>query len=511
MSFIIDPYTHGDGLIGPNTGLNLATHKLKSMMVEHSIGLTEVASDGDAVGLMYDQTVNGMILRQDTAANRPILGSDGTRNSYLTFDGTNDNLPILSSLSFFNALHDVVPRGTILIWFKVNGGDGTDMMITTNTNLTTDPGFSILRTSTNVLRVRAGDGTIRWTYTTAATVVAADGWRGLIVSINGTGASAGRFILMNSAGTILEDQTFAVAAGAIINAVGITYIGARDAAGTLGLFFNGSISALIAVNFPVSDKLIDEFRNYNPVKDTTDFAPITQWTIDINNGIYLFNDALGTVQASANDPIRIIRNSIIGNFTTTFAFGALRRLMLSSSSGVSPILRANILNGFPALEFDGTDDDIDFLHGFFDENGGKWTAFFVTENQDAALGSHLMRGNGYLRQTAAAFGTARVQLFVDGLATNLTITLKNSGSNGPKVFAIRRSGSAFAGWNGDKTKTTQTSSARFSIDDMGLRHASAGAGWEFDGYMFYFSKYIGVMSDAQVESEIDRLNAKFAL
>jgi hypothetical protein len=29
--------------------------------------------------------------------------------------------------------------------------------------------------------------------------------------------------------------------------------------------------------------------------------------------------------------------------------------------------------------------------------------------------------------------------------------------------------------------------------------------------MFYFSKYNGVMSDAQVESEIDRLNAKFGL
>lgn len=523
MSFIINPYAHNaEALIGPNTGMVLATHKLKAMMVEHSVALTDVANDGDAVGLVYDLTVNGMIIRQDTAANRPILGSDGTRNSYLTFDGTNDNLPIRSSLSFFNTFWESVPRGTILIWFRMNGGDGVTQAIMSNTDYSVtanDAGFQILRNNSNVIIARAAtdqSGTgFRWTYTSTATVVAADGWRGMIVSINGTDASAGRFILMNSAGTILEDQTFTVSAGSTINAQTITYIGARADATTPDLFLNGDISAIIVENFPVSDSLIDQFRNYNPPKDSSEFTPILQSLIDINNSAYVFSDAAGTTPVVANDPVRIIRNNIIGNFNTTPTFGALRRNRSSASSGASPIYRTNVLNGFPAIEFDGSDDLFTFLNPLFEEQGGKWTFFIVAENQDNTFGSHLMRGENYMVITGASYVGGLTSPYLafhpDNVGESGGVEGKNTGSNGPKLFAMRRNGSAFACWNGNKTKTTSTITSLFTIVDQGLAHAVTGSDWNFDGYLFYEAKYNGVMTDAEVEAEIDRLNARFGI
>lgn len=520
MSFIINPYVHdANALIGPNTGMVLATHKLKSMMVEQAVPLTEVASNGDAVALVYDQTINGMIIRQDTAANRPILGSDGTRNAYLTFDGTNDNLPVLSSLSFFNTFHDVVPKGTFLIWFKMNGGDGVSQFLIGNTDLTTAAGFQIFRTNLNVLLGRAGDGTLRWTYTSTATIVAADGWRGAIFSVNGTGASAGRFILINSAGTILEDATFTVAAGATVNAQTLTYIGARaDAGGAPDLFLNGDISCIIVENFPVTDAIIDQFKVYNPPKDSAEFTPILQSLVDVNNSSYIFSDAAGTVPVVANDPIRLIRNNIIGNFNTTPTFGALRRNMSTASAGVSPLFRTSILNGFPAIEFDGSDDNFDLLNVLFEEKGGKWTFFMVVENQDNTLGSHIMRGvntatGNYIVVTGAGYSggltSPYVALHPDPVGTSVGIEGKNTGSNGPKLFVLRRHGTALSAWNGNKTKATDTSSSPFSVEDIGLAFAAVGSTWNYDGYLFYFAKYNGVMSDAEVEAEIDRLNLKY--
>lgn len=531
MSFIINPYAHdAQALIGPNTGSVLATHHLKTMMQEGPVPVTDVAADGDPVSLIYDQTINSLIARQETDANRPVLGSDGTRNSFLTFDGTNDNLIVLSSISFFNVFWQAVPKGTILIWFKMNGGDGTSQFLMSNTDLITDAGLQIFRSNVgNTIIVRGGDGDavsggtdLSWTYTSTETVTVASGWRGLIVSINGTGASAGRFILMNSSGTILEDATFAVLAGTTVNAQSDLYIGARaDAGGSPDVFLNGSISTIIVENFPVSDSLIEQFRNYNPARITTEFTPILQSLNDMNNTAFMFSNTAGTTPAVNNDPVRVIRNTVVGNFNITVSGSALRRQLFNTvSSATSPVLKTNVLNGKSALLFDGVDDNLNFLVPFFEEKGGKWTAFFVVQNLDATFGSHFLRGSN---PTHGNYFVVTGSSYVGGLSspyavihpnpagTQIGVELKNLGVDDAKVMAFRRNGSALAGWNGDKVKATDTSSSPFSIQNMGIGFATLGTDWNADGYVFYMSKYNGVMTDTQVEAEIDRLNFEYGL
>lgn len=530
MSFIINPYAFdAQALIGPNTGFNLATHHLTTMMQEGDIPITAVTANGQSVGLIYDQTINGLILRQPTAANRPVLGSDGTRNSYLTFDGTNDFQIIQASQSYFNTFWQAVPRGTFLIWFRMNGGDAANNYIMSSTDITTDAGFQMFRTSGNVLIVRGGDGDpgtggadLSWTYTSTSTIVAADGWRGLIVSVNGVGASAGRFILMNSAGTILEDSTFSVVAGSTVNSQALTVIGARADITTPDLFGNLSISALIVENFPVSDALIDQFKNYNPSRITTEFPSIAQWLLDPNNSAFIFSNSALTTPVVADDVIRGFRQQIIGNFNITPAFGALRRQMSSAADASSAIYKVNVINGNAVFRFDGSNDNYTTTgvpNELFEERGGKWTYFVVFKNDDATNGSHIFSGHNYLVITGSGYSGASPPTTVnpyavshpDPAGTQIHTNTKGPGVDGFKVIAFRRDGSNLAAWNGDKTKTTSTSSSVFYMTEMGLPNSGPGAAWHSHGDLAWFQKFNGVMTDAQVEAEIDRLNARFAL
>lgn len=517
---IINPYSFdANTLIGPNTGLNLATHHLTTMMQEGDIPVTAVTADSDPVGTIYDQTINGLILRQPTAADRPILGSDGTRTSYLRFDGTSDRISILTSISFFNTFWQAVPKGTILIWFKMNGGDGaSQQIIGCIGSATTNPGMQILRANTNKIVARGGDGTLRWTVTSTDDITTADGWVGMIVSINGVGASAGRFILMDSGGTIFNDQTFTVAAGSVVNANHDLYIGSRAAN---DLYFNGDLSALIVENFPVSDPLIEQFRNYNPARITTEFTPIAQWLLDMNNSAFIFSDVSLTTPVVADDIVRGMRQQIIGNFNITPAFGALRRQMTSAASGTSAQYKTNIINGKSALLF--TSGDNYTVTGvpteIFEERGGKWTFFAVVSNTDTTFGSHIFSGNNYVVLTGSGYAGETPPTTVnpyavvhpDPVGTSVHTNTKGAGVDGFKVMAFRRDLTNLAAWNGNKTKTTSTSSSRFSVTEMGSAHPGVGNDWNMTGYIAYFKKFNGVMTDAEVEAEIDRLNAEYGL
>lgn len=516
--FAVNPYVFEvQQLIGANTGINLSFNVLKSMMKEHDIPLTDVSTNGDPVGLVYDQTVNALILKSPVTGGRPVLGSDGTRTSYLTFDGTDDRLQILNSISFFNTFWQAVPKGTFLIWFKMNGGDGVSQYLFSNTTLVTTAGIQMFRSNSNTILVRGGDGTIRWTYTSTATVTSASGWRGLIVSVNGVGASAGRFILMNSAGTILENATFSVTAGSTVNANTYAYIGTRS---DNSLFLNGSISSFIVENFPVTDQIIDQFKNHNPARTSSEFTPMVQYLMDMNNSAFIFSDAAGTTPATNGVAVRTMRSSTVGNFNTTPAFGALRRIWLSAASGSSATYRTNQINGNATIEFDGG-DNYDLTGSgereFIEERAGKWTLLIVAKNDDVTVGSHIISGSNYITLTGSGYSSGAgltypyVVMHTPTVGQDIAIACENPGVDDYKVIVIRRNGSALSAWNGDKVKVTDSANDIFYATDFGNNLSSVSTDWKLDGHVALIKKYNGVLTDEEVEQEIDALNARFGL
>lgn len=518
-NFLINPYVHdAQALIGPNTGLNLATHHLTTMLREGAIPITAVTANGHTVGCIYDQTINGLIARSITNTAAPILGSDGTRTSYLTFDGVDNKMEILTSISFLNTFWYTVPKGTVLMWFKMNGGNGTSQQIFGNMSATNVAGLQILRANTNKITARAGDGTVRWTYTSTSDVTTTQGWVGLIVSVNGVGASAGRFILMNSAGVIFEDATFSVTAGSVTNSPNNAIIGMRPV--NLDLFANMSLSNIIIENFPVSDSLIEQFRNYNPPRLTTEFKPIVQWLFDMDNNAFIYSNSAGNVPVVNNDVVRVMRSSTIGNLNNTpgHQAGALRRQFESTSDATSAIYKTNVLNGHAVIEFDGTDDNYSCAvmpTEMFEERGGKNTLFIVVKNDDPNFGSHIFSGSNYIVLTGSSYvGGFTAPYFVVHTPTvgeQAASECENLGVDDWKIIVYRRNGTAMDSWNGDKVKSSDTASDLFKVTEMGANFSGLPADWRLDGQVAYVKKYNGILTDAEVEAEIDELKARFGL
>lgn len=487
---------------------------LSSMAKDDAV--VPVAANGDAVQLVYDLSTNTRAVTQHTATFRPLLGGDATRNSFLTFDGTNDYMTITGTQKFFNNFHSPSPSFCWYGWLKMNGGDGvTHRLYESVDNSTANVGIQFLRAVTNKILIRACHGVLAdfvWTVTSATSVVAATGWVAYSLSVNGTGANAGEFRLYDSTGTLLETTLFNVAAtGVTTDATTSLIWGSRL---TPDLFANASFSDFRIRNVPITSGFLSELlTKMNPARRSDNFTAKRHFYIDFNNSDYIFSNTAGTTPVVDNDPIRYIRNNISGNF------GEMFRNLTSASSGVSPTWQTAIINGFACAQWDGTDDNFDFENTLFGERGGKWTMFFVMRNDDATFGSHILSGNNYVVLTGSNYSGASPPTTVNPYAvmhpnpagTQVHTNTKGPGVDDFKVVAFRRNLSEIDAWNGDKVKSSSTSSSLFSISDMGLPNSGPGNDWYLHGYVAYLDIYKGPMTDAQVESVIDVLNTRFNL
>lgn len=480
------------------------------------IPTADVTVNGDAVQLAYDLSSNTRFLNQPTADFRPLFGGDATRNSFITLDGVNDYMTFGGTQKFFNNFHSTAPSFCWYGWIKVNGGDGTTQRIFDSTDgATTNIGIQFLRPSTNKITIRACRGVFNdfvWTVTSATSVLAATGWVAYTLSITGTGTNTGEFRLYNSSLTLLETTLFNVAAtGTASNATTSLVLGSRL---TPDLFANASFSDFRIRNVPLTSAFIAELLNkMNPARRTNNFTPYRHVYIDFNNSDYIFSNTPPTTPAINNDPIRYIRNNIQGNF------GGLARDLTSASSGTSPTWQTNIINGFACAQWDGIDDNFDLETTLFGEQGGKWTMFFVMRNDDATYGSHFMSGNNYIVLTGSNYAGANPPtttnpysvLHPDPVGTQVSTNTKNPGIDDFKVIAYRRNLATLDAWNGNKTKSTDTSNSRMSLIDMGVNHAGPGVNFHMQGYVAYLDVYRGLLSDAQVEHIIDLINTRFGL
>jgi hypothetical protein len=338
----------------------------------------------------------------------------------------------------------------------------------------------------------------------------------MMVSVNGTGASAGRLVLMDSSGTIFNDQTFTVSAGTAVNSEFNMLIGARPTSSVnRDIFLNGAISSIIVENFPITDALIDQFKLHNPVRTSEEFTPIVQYLMDPDNNQLFFNNSAGTVVCSDGEVVRVARGQIAGNLSTVYS--SLRRQWASASDATSPLYQTNVINGHAALQFDGVDDNLS-LTGMptimFEEQGGKNTFFIVLSNNDNSLGSQFLSGNNYMTLTGKDYPTGSLTKPYFVVHTNVVGDQTAgegvpAGVDGWQIIAYRRDGITMDSWNTDGVKSAaDTATAAFWVENMGTPFT---VGWEFNGYMAYMIKYNGLLTDTEVEDKIDELKQRFGL
>jgi hypothetical protein len=503
-----------------NLAFSIRPDWLSTMLQEgggaDGVPLTAVAADDDPVGTLYDTSVNAMILRSEVSGAQPLLDSDAEVDSFLTFDGTNDKLVVLSSIGLCNPMWSTNPVFCIRIKIKFSGGDGvTQRIASSDDGLATNTGLNIVKGASNTIIARvpySSSPNFVWTVTSTTTFTAASGWRYITISGNGVGAATGRFVVQELDGTSLEDKTFAIAGtGITANSTSNLTIGSVSGATPAG-FLTGSIAEFKIWNTAVNDIILNAVDN--PARKTTRFAPLLQYQYDMNDTTFIFSDAGGTTPVVADNAVRVIKNNKLGIFGHA---ANSRRNLSSTASASSPLWKSAAINSRGAILFDGTDDNLDFLNTFMEEQGGRNTLFLVAQNLDATNGSHILNGTDYVVITGSNYAGAPAEftnpymVVHNAFPDSIGINSKGSGVDGVKLIAYRRDGQDLSMWNGSKTKATDTSTARFIITDMGDYNSGPGANWRMHGYVCYLLKYNGVMTDAEVEAKIDELNTLFAI
>lgn len=476
------------------------------------VPLTAVTADGQTVGCMYDISNNAMIARNAVSGGLPVLGSDATRNGYLDFDGSNDKLVVQVGTSAFSPMNGANPVYSLMLWFKMDGGDAAFQRIL-NTTDAGGVGFEVNRDASNkvIFRVRDGSG-ILYEVTSTTSINIAAGWTAIVVTVNGVGTNLGELKLYNSSGTLIETKQFNTASSSGAAHASALYIGGR-LAGTQ--YFNGCLSNLYMINTVATPTEISNYMASNETQTDEEFTPVIHTLYDMNDSNFIFSDAGGTTPVVNNDEVRVIRNNDVSNF------GSLGR-GLTGGSGTSPKWKTNTINGRATIEY-VSGENLTFERTFFEELGGKATVFFVVKNTDATFGSHIVSGNNlgvtgdYIVVTGSGYSSGApwsspYMVFhpAPSGGTNVGSGLKNTGTDDYKVFAVSRNGQNLAAFNGLYVKETSTSVNPFSASVMGLDNF-AGSDWNMTGNIAYVLKYSGILTDAQIRHKIYELNLMFNL
>ena len=518
-------YTGGGGVdvqgpqdwFGDDLVFWLAPHRLSTLMVEQAnsgVPITDVTDDGNSVGTVYEQGHHGFLVRAESDARRPILGSDANRNAYLTFDGTDDYLRVVSTTKYFNALHKASPVWSMAILVKMGAstdGAATQYFLSNHASTTAQAGIVVSRNNANkivLLGSKASAGNNVFSYTSTATLTEASGWTLIMIEVNGTGAAAGRIKVGSAAW-----ETFNVNAGAAVDATADLHIGALNSPAS---YFKGSIGGIIILNRTLTVGDITNIEGYNPAKFTGEFTPILQWDLDFDADARIFSDSAATTPIVDDSLIRVVQSN------QDSIFGPLNRTITSAADASSPEWRDAEKNGKATAEFNpANNDNFDFPtgNGLTQESGGKWTIFIIAKNDDAINGSHVVSGSGYVPITGSGYSgnsnNGGVPYFTIHPSTGSGQAEYNDLVNiedGYNILVLQRDGATWSAWNGAGVKNTSaTNSNSFLITDIGIAVAAIGATWNMDGMYCRLIKYNGVMSPSEVLSKITEYNTLYAL
>lgn len=473
--------------------------------------ITAVTADTNPVGLIYDRGYHGYTIGAEADTRRPLLGSDGTRNSYITFDGSNDYLRVLNVAKYLAPCHNATPTWTLMFWYK-SALDGTSQfLINSNSSTTANAGISVQKTTANKLTILvsyASAGNNVCSFTTTNTITTASGWTPVIITINSTGANHGSIIIGNNSA-----ETFTVNAGSTVNATNDLFIGCEVGPTA---YTNGSFGDIVITNTVVSGGDITKFKAYNPTRSTNNFTPILQWNFDFNNSSYVFADNAFTTPITNSTAIQGIKTA------QASIFGELNRTAISAGSGTSPIWNQSFINSNSVATFDNTHpDNLAFIEALTREQGGKWTIIMVTQNVTHNIGSHLLTGgtfsSHYWVETGRNYPGNNInngkQYTVIHTASQ-TANLLSTGIQGDalNICIMQRDGTTFKSWTTDGTTITDTGiTSSLLLGAMGNKSTAITPNFNLNGPVGLMQKWIGIPSANWITDNIVSLKSRFGI
>lgn len=502
---------------------NISAAALGYMLQEsanNQVPTTAVSADSDLVGLIYDQSINAAIC---SAGPRLVIGSGSGRKSWLRWTASNSSqLRVLSSTSYFNKFWSLDPRGGFGIHIKMMSADtSVQRIFDTSGASNSNNGVQILRNSSGNLIVRgstAASGII-WTATSTSTFTVADGWRSFVIHLGGVGTGTGRLRIYNSTGTLIENQTFNISAGAQANANQLACFGTSLA--TLTQYADMQVSLIRMWSDTPSIDQADAFSLIDEDRYST-FEPILQWKFDYSDPRFIYSDEAGQIQANDGDPVRVLRSQTIGNWNipNNAPYQNLRRQFESDSDSTSAVWRENGQQSH--MEYDGTNDNYKPIPLMMEEVGGRWTYVRVAKNNDASFGSHLFSTTApdvsnrglYHTLTGSAYGVLdpnpRTVVHGNPNVNPLSSPCENTGVDDIKIIVWVRDGLNLKCYNGDGTMVEEDDfSPALTFNQMGAAYSAHTPNWHFDGRDYYMEKWNGVHDETWILNKISELRTRF--
>lgn len=216
------------------------------------------------------------------------------------------------------------------------------------------------------------------------------------------------------------------------------------------------------------------------------YAPYQLWgEVNPENLATMWQDAAKTVPATLGSPVRVINTGLWGD-------------LVANADSDRPLLVANALNGKPALDYDGVDDNVDFPSPIT----GDMCLIFVFKNTDAVNGSQLMSGSLYITLTGASYpGNSSygnkeyiISHPADGSGT-AGVAMKNA--NSFNTFAFTTQGNVFQEINGWGITGRATNNSPMTLNKMGDPFNSL---WQVQGQLPRLLYYKGCPPDSVIEN-----------
>ncbi len=409
LKFLFDP---------SNTQTLWTRNNNSEAQLEHSL------LNGDVVGSVYDISPRSMFFGPASDARRPLLGSDGTRNSFVTFDGTDDNFPITNSTSAFNFVHKTNPTWSLAAWVKMDQ-DGTNRQIIGNNDAgTARVGFSIIRNSINTISISVQygvGGQNMVSFATTYTLNVAAGWKLIVINVNGSGTGKGS-ITIADASSVITAETFNVGVtGTNNNASNACFIGSNF---TPANYFRGSIGYLELRDRLITADEITILRAYNPARRSVNFRRL-HYFIDFNDSTTIFQNLAGTTPITDGAEIQRVNSKTDSDLNRYWQYASVA----GEATAGKPVWEQALVNGLSVGEWNGDTVDAVYDNLAFvspPERGGARIEFIIAKNRRAGSGSHLLsNGPGYFVWTGEDYGQN------DDLNNGHGYSIVHTGDDGP--------------------------------------------------------------------------------